>query len=379
MSIVNPSSFSIPVLTEGKHWYISYYVEHPITGVRERIRKTYGLNRIRLIKARRRKARKIIKEITTSLYSGWNPLQKVQTDTDTINCIEALNLALKLKISDKRPDTVRSYSSYHRIFTTWLTKHKLHGVSIDKIDRRICQQFVDDLNFKKKVSANTRINYINNLKGFFNSLKFRGYIDKNPWEGLEKIRKSATIRRAFTPTEEKLFVEYLKNNDPDMLFCIRMIHDFLIRVNELCKLQIKDICFTENTLFVSGKICKNGVDTWRTIPANTRKILLERLNNYPLKCYIVGHGLRPNMRPTTTRHIQRRHRLLLEKCELYEKGLGPYSWKDTAVVKLKRAGQSIIDVKDQCGHLDIESTMIYMKEQPKFNERLFNTYPEIGE
>ena len=67
-----PTISYIPArLTEGKEWYVSYYVIYPPTG--QMRRKRIKINRIKSATLRRKMARRLIVDINLKLDKGWNP------------------------------------------------------------------------------------------------------------------------------------------------------------------------------------------------------------------------------------------------------------------------------------------------------------------
>lgn len=67
-----PTISYIPArLTEGKEWYVSYYVIYPPTG--QMRRKLIKINRIKSATLRRKMAREIIKRINGTLAEGRAP------------------------------------------------------------------------------------------------------------------------------------------------------------------------------------------------------------------------------------------------------------------------------------------------------------------
>lgn len=113
--------FIPPKLVTGEVWYISYSCIYPPTGKMRRIR--IKLNRIASLPERKRVGRKIIADLSIKLQRGWNPFTERIAPKAYALMFETLDKFLAVKTKDNRPDTVRGYTSYVKIFKKWLLEH----------------------------------------------------------------------------------------------------------------------------------------------------------------------------------------------------------------------------------------------------------------
>lgn len=81
------------------------------------------LNRIASLPERKRVGRKIMADIGIKLQMGWNPFTERIAPKAYALMFETLDKFLVVKTKDNRPDTVRGYTSYVKIFKKWLLEH----------------------------------------------------------------------------------------------------------------------------------------------------------------------------------------------------------------------------------------------------------------
>ena len=105
-------------LTEGKEWYVSYYVTYPPTG--QMRRKRIKVNRIKSVPQRRTIAREIIKRINGKLAEGWNPFVENAAPKSFHRFDAAINTYLEVQKKELEERSYKSYTSFVKILLEYL-------------------------------------------------------------------------------------------------------------------------------------------------------------------------------------------------------------------------------------------------------------------
>ena len=101
------------------------------------------------------------------------------------------------------------------------------------------------------VVKNTADNSRRFLNSFFQTLYFEGLIKKNPLRKIRRIKVPATIKKPFTKEEIVLMKMNIDNLRDKAIF--EMLLSSGVRVAELVNMDISDVNFNENSVYVIGK------------------------------------------------------------------------------------------------------------------------------
>jgi integrase len=341
-------------------WYILYYLLDENTGVKERFRETYGLNRIKDLKARKKKANEIIKRLLTE--------SREVTSTTTASKItlqEGLDLAYKIKTVTDRPATIRSYKWAYDIFNKFIEKEKVGKKPLEDFSKRLAMKTMDYVLIERKVGNRTYNGFLGHIKLFFNTLIEREYLEKNPFDKIKRKPKTTKKRRCFTETEAKVVVKHLYQSDYWLLLAIVLEYYCFIRPAEMRRLRFSDVHLHEGLIFISVENAKMRRERYVTIPKSILFYFFDkRFVQAPTNYLIFGQNFKPH--PTTgcgNNTLSARHKRVLDKLKEDKlldstEGLSLYSWKDTGITHHAKA-VSLMATKQQAGHEDINHTMIY--------------------
>lgn len=234
-------------LVQGESWYIVFYQTDPSNNKLTRHRKSFNLNRIKNRFDRLSKAKEVITWINNMLPAGYPyGIQEFRNKTD-VECSEALNVALKIKIDNTtRNNTVRSYKTCVKIFKEWLVMAELNNLHILKIDQLHIISFLDYVRGERKCSARTRNNYLIYLKALFSELLQRKYVSNNPTIGIKHLSIETKSRVGFNQDQKKAIIDFLKKEDKGLLFAVLLMYYCFIRPAELRRLKIHMIDLNDN-------------------------------------------------------------------------------------------------------------------------------------
>lgn len=357
-------------LVKGAHtWYIVYYAYDPLTGKKERFRVTNDLNRIRNRQQRLDMARRMVADINAKLPHGYPYNERKQS----IDLIEGIKTVCALKSQGVRPDSVKSFRSISGIFCQYLIDQgiKCEAAAFSQVD---AINFLNELR-SKGLRERTVNNYITILSLFWSDFESKGVVPSNPWKSIRKKKSEAKTRRIFSPDEARVFLQYIRHNER-LYLAVLLIYQCFIRPNELRFIQRQHIDLHSGTIIIPGVNAKNKTTATVTIPAKLIPILSELIGNKQPHNYILSD----NNRVIGNNTIAVNHRAALR--EVKEKGiirntsgLELYSWKDTGVTEMAKAGIPVVEIMKQLRHHDLSMTQIYIDSLYSKSDRIRNYEP----
>ena len=203
--------FIPPKLTEGKLWYISYYVKNPASGKLRRIR--VKVNRIKGLRERRKAAKVMMAAIEEKLVLGWNPFVEEVAPRAGTPLFDALDTFLSVKEKEMEGQSIQTYRSYVRVFRTWLEKEGLHKATpAASFTKDMGRGFLDRLEEREDVSPRTYNNYLSFLCSLWEWMADRGFVAENIFRSFKRKprRLMQKKRRLLTPDEINRLFSFLE-------------------------------------------------------------------------------------------------------------------------------------------------------------------------
>lgn len=343
----------------GKRMYIDYYAFHP--GEEKLKRKQIRVGRIQPLSERKKFAKRLVQRINLKLAEGWNPF----VEQETPRALHRFSDATEEFFIDKsklRPDTLRSYRSCADIFLKWLEDHfKSKEVMIINFSWLHATKFLED-QYRRGISNSRYNNILGWQKTFFNWMVEHHYTKVNPFEKIKKKRKELKKRiQDIDPVLRKKIRDYLTKKNP-MYWCVCMLaFHSLLRPKEISYIKVKYVDLESQTVFVPGKIAKNGNDRYATIPDvmidDVKKILksAKKKNDYLFSKYFLPGPTRWDSRETARYWAQLRPVIDLPK------ELQFYSLRDAGIIQKLRDGLDPAVVMSLADHSSLEMTNKYVK------------------
>jgi len=214
------------------------------------------------------------------------------------------------------------------------------------------------LTHETQVNSSTTANHSSiALRTFFNFLVKDGFLNENPMDGVERIRRRRTVIETFTSEQiEKILTTCGRNfvGIRDRAI-ISVLLDCGLRVTELCTLTLRDISWTEQMLTVVGK-----GDIERVVPfgQGARQALtqyLTRRGELDTEALFVScYGVPLNR--------YRAREILLSRCT--QAGItgvrcSPHTFRHTCAVWYLRNGGDVFSLQRLLGHSDLAMTKRY--------------------
>lgn len=242
-------------------------------------------------------------------------------------------------------------------------------------DRGNVSKFLDYIFIDRNNTVLTRNNYLAWTKSFSAYLLARGYIPKNPTEGLERIKNRQKKSRDVIPDcTMQLIRDFLMEHNRHYLLACEIIHYLFIRPREMSYLRICDIHVKTQTITLHGENTKNGNDAVITLPTHVIKLMMElNIFSHPGQDYLFSDGFCPGPERKNEKMFRDYWTRVLRK----ELKLSPrfkfYSLKDTGITNMLRANADVLSVRDQARHSSILITDIYTpKDIQTANEYIKN-------
>ena len=359
-------------LTQGKDWYISYYVTSPDTGQLKRLR--IKVNRIRPVSERKRVARQIMMKINQRLAIGWNPLMDRVAPRGSVPLYEAFDSFLRVKRKEMEETSMRMYTSFIKTFKSWIENNGGgHHTLASAFSRETAIKFMDEIELK--YTAKTYNNYIGFFKGLFSWLVEKGYSSDNPFSKFVKKSKRLTQkqRRLLTDAEIQRLFAFLNTENPEYLAICLLCYCCFMRPKEIVLLKCRDIDLRKQVVHVDASIAKNDHDSFRTIPDNVVPALA-RLDLRVPELYAFG-GARKNLfhpsdKLVCSREIARYWNQVVRPACGFPMEVQFYSLKDTGITNALEGGIPINIVQQQADHSSVAMTAIYVGKKAKATEEL---------
>ncbi len=351
-------------LTEGKEWYVYYYVKHPTT--QEFIRKKIKCNRINSVSERRKFARTLVAEINDKLRRGWNPFISADNSKSFYLVSEALNvyensIIRLVKSNEMRPATLRTYKSYIKFMREWLTETGNEQMYMINFTKKVAKEFLQS-QYDRGLSGRTYNNYLIGYRAMFNWFVNYDYCKVNPFSGIVKKHEKGKQRIQFFDIDTRNKIrDHLEKNNYNFMVCCLLAYHALIRPKEITFLKIKNIDFNNGQIHISGEYSKNKKDRHPTIPT----VLIDELKRLNLQDidpnhYLFSYGLIPGNIRLDERRIAKYWDKLRNDLNL-PKDYKFYSLRDSGIIHLIQKGVPLNEVMEQADHSSLEITSVYAK------------------
>ncbi|MDR2955224.1 MAG: site-specific integrase [Prevotella sp.] len=347
-------------------WHIEYRVLNPDSGKLER--RKFRFEKIRKRLGSDPKARKYAKlycdAINEKLDSGWNPYQQGKNAKSFHKLLDALKVYLKEKELDLKngvysPESMRTCKSQIEIFSNWIKTKNLTNVYVGSFTKDMIQEYLDHVYIEKELSPRTWNNYLKYMRAVWNWLISKNYCSENIVSKIKTKPVTEKERVIIPPEWTRKIMEYYREHNPKMELICGLVYNSFMRPSEICRTQIKDIRIIEGGIFLPGNKTKNGHARWCLLPPHLIEMLTKmKIETYPLDYYLISSFLEPGNNKLCTRKIDKYWDKMRTKIGL-PKNMKLYSYRDTGITDLKKAGYSNLFISSITGHLNSEEIETY--------------------
>lgn len=382
-----------------KPWWVEYGYRDPKTGkmIRKRIRE--GFADLKTKKARAAYAEKLIKDLTLKLTRGWIPTDDLKDQviyTDELEYHEAARVYgrrrkanknirfyaseyITLIKNSKAKKTFESYRGKIRNFIAWLEKNKLVDNDLSTFDNLVIIQFFDYLINEEQLSRRTIDKYRINLLKFFQYLTGRKIMMENPVHGIE-IPETDEDYSAVPFLDEDLerLLPVIQSEDPQLYLAALLQYFCFVRPgDELLTMQIKQINFSAQTIFIPKNVAKKRKERTVDLPGQLYQVMIQQgIQHFGKELFLIGPVGRPGARKIGQNTLRERFNRFRDRLGL-SASYKWYSFKHTGAGKLLESGATISELMNQLGHTDIASTYRYIRRHfGERSERVRNNFPD---
>ncbi|MFX0556555.1 tyrosine-type recombinase/integrase [Maribacter sp. CXY002] len=243
-----------------KRWYVYYSFEHPTkkdakgnpilkrqTPITLKVNQRYKAKKERLFHLQ------LIRDaLHQMLKDGYSPyVEKVDGKIMAYTAESALDFAFDLKKSLLSETSIRDYKSRLGRFKGYLKEHCLLHRNILDIDKKVVNGHLNEI--QKTSSARNRNNTKVVLGALFSVLEDNEIIPRNFIHNIKKLKTNPKRNKTYALNIVDGLYDFLKDNDPQLLFFIKMVSYNFLRPIEVCRLKIGDINFGQKELQVRAK------------------------------------------------------------------------------------------------------------------------------
>ena len=364
------------VAKSGKTTFILYYQTNPETGIRERFRQTFDLNRIRDPKLKQQRAEEMVLRINKMLPWGYPFSEELKQLNSEKDILSALAFAEVIKCKSRSQRTRDSYKSAVKILREFIVDQGWQNMRVNDFTRRHALAFMDYALLEREISNTTYNTYIARSRSIFTELVQREFLDrleggrvvpgKNPFSALPQRKESPKRRRAFNEAERRATAEYISKKDKIIYLGIVLQYYCFIRPSELRRLRPHMIHLDEGLIKIPGDKTKNAEAAQLTIPRSMLPVIKELAIGTIDPTYLIfGRKLEPHPEiPCGRNSMNFRHREYLEQLQKKRlihdiTGLTFYSWKDTGALELFKRKVNILEIMRQLRHKHLDTTQRY--------------------
>lgn len=380
-SNVYPYREAVLIIPENiqQKWYIKFYVWNIDTKKLERMRD-YSINKYKDLAHRAKEAENIISIINGRLKEGGYYVTNASlnespkrtkreaasepTTQPGLTVREAFALVLKIKDAENRKSTFEKYQQIHRHFLKYAVKFpKLLDSPITDFDRKKAQGFYEYILLEVEgIQIQTKKDIQTVFKGFFTTLIKLERITVNPCPQVKRMKKRSKKNKAFDKEQLSLVVENAKNIDYALYeFLMTMFYTFA-RPRELRAVKIFNIDMAREKIIIPANISKNNLERQIDISPHLMPILeAKELKKYPGDYFLFGKKGVPSNVPCPKNHFYVKIKRAFKSLKIDDPDLTLYSMKHSGISYHYLAGVDIEALRDQSGHEDMESFMIYLK------------------
>lgn len=354
------------------------YVEFSYTtksGSTKRVRRYF--DRIKNKTERDKLALRFVRVTNERLFNGWRP--GVEQKPDSVSLYEALAALMDLKQTFTRPRTMQTYKSRLNVFQQLTASLWGEELTCDQFGQGEAVQLMDELARRRKLTGRTYNNYLGDFKSWFNELVDRGHYSKSPFANVRPVKQKEPTNRAFSTSELRALVGYLKENEPYYYMACALCYYCALRPAEICRLQRHDFNLERGVVIVPGEKAKTGKKRFVVIPETFRAELVELLANVPPSWYVFGSGRVPAAVDIYPTRISDHWREVIRPALGFGKDLDFYGLKDTAAERLAAEGVDVAKIRDHFGHTNVAITDAYLKKRVAFvHEELKVSFPAMA-
>lgn len=339
-------------------WSIEFYAIDPSTGKLKR--HAMKLNALRkhytsLVDFKQHVTR-ICMKINGDLAGGWTPFGESRNARMLISVRMVADTYIKEKEAELRPDTMRSYKSFRKVFTDWVDA-ECKGMSIGSVNRLVAVRFMDHL-FEGGLRGRAYNNRLKQGRAFFSWCVEKCYAKENPFSTIKTKREEPKKRIVVTPDARAQINNYLETRSPGQKILFLLVFDSLIRPMEAWRLKIENVHLDECYIQIDESISKTHFSRIATLTPQTVAMLRDMISGHGKDEYLFGPKYAPGKKHIRYQNFREDWARMREELHL-PKQMQLYSLRDSGIREMLKSGIDALTVMQHADHHDLSMTTRY--------------------
>jgi len=251
------------------------------------------------------------------------------------------------------PDSTKE--SYTRRINAFITFLQAKGKSIEEFSESDIQQYILYLKKDKGLTPGTINNYVSAIRFFYTHI-----LDK-PWNPRKIPRMKRITYFPVTPSHEDVLALLGATTNLKHKAILLMIYGSGLRVSEVAKLRICDIC--SKTMRVRVENAKHGTNRY-TILSETALVVLRQYfrKTFPPGSYELNDWLFPGQKPGKHIHVKTIKNTIIKmrnKLALDQR-ISAHTLRHCFATHCLENGVELALIQQMLGHKSIKTTTIYL-------------------
>lgn len=272
--------------------------------------------------------------------------------------------------------TIINYEKDLELFNTYLKENKI--TDIKNIDYNTIRKYLSHLHEKKYLSSSIS-RKISTLRSFFKYNLKENKITNNPMTLISNPKKEKKLPKYLNYEEMEKLLNSIDTSELEGIrnkLIIELLYSTGIRVSELVNIKIKDIRIKENQINILGKGNKERIVLFGEKAKEMIKIYLNAYKEY-FKGNILNDYLLINKKgkQLTTNKIELIVKDVLKKSSL-KLNISPHTLRHTFATHMLDSGADLKSVQELLGHENLKTTAIYTHiSNEKLKHVFVNSHP----
>ena len=340
-------------------WVIEYRILNPVseTFERKRMRLNSLRKRYRTMAEFRTAANEILCTINTKLSGGWSPFGESANTRLYEKMSDVLQRYIAEKENELKPETMRSYKSFCKIFGEWIEQN-MPGCRCSLFTKVHAVQYMDWYYSKRSSNARTYNNQLKLAGAFFSWAIEKCYAKESPFMSI-RPKKASEKSRTIVPVDSRTMVRnYFEQSCPAMIIVCELVYSSFIRPIEICRLRVNMLHLNDRYIELPHDITKNGHR--RTAPLSPE--LCDRLAQHVIHArpsdYLFGSNWSPSTNAISSKAFRKRWAKMRNDLSL-PGTMQLYSLRDTGFFDKIKSGIDPLTVMQAADHHDLAMTTRY--------------------
>lgn len=250
------------------------------------------------------------------------------------------------------PDSSReSYWRRMWAFLSYLEKIKR---PIEEMTHEDIQQYILYLKREKGLSAGTINNYISAIKFFYT------YVLEKEWNPIKVPRMKRTPKFPVIPSREEVLTLLNSTTNLKHKTILLLIYGSGLRVSEVAKLRIKDIC--SKTMRIRVENAKHNTNRYTILSQTALEVLRQYFKSYFTKNYKPNDWLFPGQKPG--KHISvktiKNTLIMLRDNLQFDSDISAHTLRHCFSTHSLEDGIDPVFIQQMLGHKSLKTTLTYL-------------------